>query len=289
MTRFSAVCAMLSLVTLAAVGAATPAAAHDEPVVPAGDRGAARREAPGPWSGASDLALISSLDAEQELTAGRATDADEERNPGTAALFSLAVPGAGQLVQGQKRGYLYLLAELALWGGFYALDQKGLDERDDYEQFADENWDYAAYLDWYDTYCNCENPIGDYDCRPIAEHGSQEYYEDIGKYATYWRWWNIDGDENDPDFVWSDYSEDDVSVRDSYWDMRKESNRDLKRARYLMAAALLNHVVSAVDAFVSARSPSTAAGDAGASSDLDLLFDVADGGDGMTCSLVARY
>ncbi len=240
----------------------------------------------------ADLALISSFEASEEILSGASEGAGgsaTEHNPATMFLFSLAVPGSGQLVQGQKRGFIYLLAEAALWTGFYVLDQQGLDERGDYETFADENWNYAAYVAWYQNNCiDCgDNCAGDYDCRPVAEHGSQEYYEDIGKYATYWRWWNVDGDEDDPGFVWDDYSDNDIGVRNEYWGMRGESNDHLRQARYYLMAALLNHVVSAMDSFLSARSDG--GGAETASGDLGLEFDVADRGDGVTCSLVARY
>ena len=39
-------------------------------------------------------------------------------------FYSLVVPGAGQLAQGEKRGFVYIMAELALWGGFYLLEQE---------------------------------------------------------------------------------------------------------------------------------------------------------------------
>jgi hypothetical protein len=239
----------------------------------------------------ADLALISSFEAGEEILADVSDGAggsEAEHNPATMFLLSLAVPGTGQLVQGQKRGFIYLLAEAALWTGFYVLDQQGLDERGDYEVFADEHWDYSAYVAWYQENCvECDDCAGDYDCRPVAEHGSQEYYEDIGKYATYWRWWNFDGDESDPGFVWDDYSGGDVAVRNDYWGMRGESNDHLRQARYYMMAALLNHVVSAMDSFLSARTDGGP--EDNAQGDLGLEFDVADGGDGMTCALVTRY
>jgi hypothetical protein len=240
----------------------------------------------------ADLALVSSFEAEEDILAdaGAASEDDvREHNPATMFLYSLAIPGTGQLVQGQKRGFIYLLAEAAFWTGFYLLDRQGLDERGDYETYADANWDYEAYVAWYEDNCvNCgDNCAGDYDCRPVAEHGSQEYYEDIGKYATYWRWWNLDGDENDSGFEWDDYSDEDVAVRNDYWGMRGESNDHLRQARYFMMAALLNHVVSGMDAFLSARGGSGS--DEAARRDIGLEFDVADAGDGLTCSLVARY
>jgi hypothetical protein len=178
-----------------------------------------------------------------------------------------------------------MLVEAALWGGFFVLDQKGLDERSEYERFADEHWDSDAYYAWYDEHCSdCgpDDPCG-YECRPLAEYGTQEYYEDIGKYDTYWGWWKIDGSES---YV-EGYSEADRALRDRYYDMRGDSNLHLRQARYAMMAALLNHVVSAVDAFLTG---SGSAGErTGSSSGMDLEFDVTDRGDGLTCALVSRY
>jgi len=237
-----------------------------------------------------DLVLVSSLDAREELleTEARGSGAPGWReNPGVMALASLAVPGSGQLLQGHKRGYLYMIAEIALWGGFYALDKKGSDERDDYEDFADDNWDRAAYTAWYQENCvDCgDDCAGDYDCRPLATYGTQEYYEDIGKYNTYWRWWNIDGDEGY--IEWDEYGDLDENIRDDYWDMRKDSNRHLRQARYMTMVVFLNHIVAAADAFFTGDDPWGE--DAGRVGGVGLEFDVADGGDGMSCALTMRY
>jgi len=239
----------------------------------------ARLEGPG-------LYLVSSLDAREEHLASGSADesARGAKNPAAMGALSFVVPGSGQLVQGEKRGYLYLLAELAFWAGFYVLDQQGLDERDDYEGYADDEWDYSAYVAWYEENCVGCAECG-YECRPLAEYGTQEYYEDIGKYQTYWRWWNGDGDEGDID--WDEYSSDDLSARNRYWDMRDESNRHLRQARYLMTAAFLNHVVSGVDSFLSAKRDEERPPDQ--QRDIGLEFSVPDSGEGLTCALVARY
>jgi len=233
-----------------------------------------------------DLALVSALDAREDVLAADESAAQEEDGDGRDAAkmfaFSLAVPGAGQLVQGQKRGYLYLLAEVALWGGFYYLDSKGLDERDDYERYAEANFRYEDYMEFYEATCvECEpgqEPPGYGDgCRPMAEYGSQEYYEDIGKYDVYWPWWADGAQPND-------ITPEAQALRDDYWDMRKESNLHLRRARQLVMVALLNHVVSAFDSFLSARG-SGPAGD----SRLGLEFEVPDSGDGLSCKAYARF
>ncbi len=220
------------------------------------------------------LALISSLDARDDLLSldrGQGGASEDRHDPARMFLFSLAVPGSGQLVQGQKRWFVYLAAEAAFWTGFFILNGDGLDKRDAYEDFADERWDYEGYAAYYESVCvacpDCDN------CRPMAERYSQEFYEDIGKYDAYWDWW-------DPD------PETARDVRDVYWEMRKESNRDLRNARYFVTAAFLNHLVSAVDSFLSARggrSPGYS------ERDLSLEFDMADAGGGLSCAVVMRY
>jgi len=250
---------------------------------------------PAVWGGdaracsvAPELALISSLDARDELLEAGAGGAEGEalgHDPTLMFVASFAVPGSGQLIQGRKRGYLFLAAEIALWGGFYMLESQGTDDRDEYETFADDHWDFAAYSAWYDATCVDCPSCDEYLCRPLAEYGTQEYYEDVGKYATYWRWWFQDGDET---YInWDEYSDNDEAFRDTYYDMRGDSNRHLKQARYAMMAALLNHVAAAVDAFLTARGDALPPTDS--IGDLGLEFDVADGGDGLRCALTARY
>ena len=239
------------------------------------------------YSDAPELFLISSLDARDELLQVGAGGAEREaagHDPTLMFLASAAVPGSGQLIQGKARGYIYLAAEVALWGGFYLLESKGMDERDKYEDFADEHWDYNDYTDWYEATCVDCPDCDPYLCRPLAEVGTQEYYEDIGKYDTYWRWWT--NDSNEWDIGWDEYSDSDLERRDDYVGMRGDSNLRLRQARYAMMAALLNHVTAAVDAFLTTRggTPPT-----DSVADLGLEFGVADSGDGLTYALTMRY
>ncbi|MBM3306721.1 MAG: hypothetical protein FJY74_00070 [Candidatus Eisenbacteria bacterium] len=260
------------VVIAAAVGSAPASAAQD-----------ALREP------AADLRLVSSQDAREELTAaGRGASDTAGGGPARAFLLSVTLPGAGQLTRGEKRGYAYIAAELALWVGFFTLNSKGLDERSAYEGYADEHWDFEGYSAWYAANCaDCQN-CG-YECRPLAPYGSQEYYEDIGKYDTYWSWWSDSGSGSGaPEYL---------DVRNEYWDMRVESNRHLRQARYSLTAAFLNHIVSGVDAFLSARRSDAAAqapraGGAGSRLAVAvpaLWFDAGADGDGLRCALTLTY
>jgi hypothetical protein len=236
---------------------------------------------------AADLRLVSALDARAELTSLDSTAPDEKgHDPSRMFLLSLAVPGAGQVVQGEKRGYIYLATEIALWAGFFALNGKGLDERAEYEDYADAHWDSAGYYAWYDANCvECaKERASDYECRPLAVPGTQEYYEDIGKYDTYWRWWSYSGSGPSA-------PEEYLDVRNEYWGMRGQSNHHLRQARYSMTAAFLNHLVSSVDSFLSARRGHKAGGETlgGNGPEPRILFDTASGGDGLRCALVVSH
>ena len=109
--------------------------------------------APGRCGIDPSLVLVSSLDARDDLLSldsGQGGASEDRHDPARMFLFSLAVPGSGQLVQGQKRWFVYLAAEAAFWTGFFILNGDGLDKRDAYEDFADEGaWitgDSAAIL-----------------------------------------------------------------------------------------------------------------------------------------------
>jgi len=232
--------------------------------------------------GRAALALASALEDEELVEASKRRLDDEPRGDAAKMFFlSLAVPGGGQIARGEKRGYLYLAAEIAFWGAYYVLNEKGEEEVSEFETFADGHWDYDGYSAWYDVYC--EGCVGDscgsdYDCRPLAGYGTGEYYEDIGKYSTYWKWWSDDGvGSSNPEYL---------SVRNTYWQMRQTSNRHLRNARYYMTAAFLNHVASAVDALLFGRSA-----EPGVSGDghAGIEFSVPGDATGIRCAVVARY
>lgn len=229
------------------------------------------------------LALVSRTGASEEILSSMTEEEDESEvsspSPGKMLLLSLAVPGAGEIAQGKKRGYIFLLAEAAFWGGFYLLNREGLEERDEYEEFADAHWDCEGYSAWYDENCVDCSPYCPDDCRPLAPYGSQEYYEDVGKYQHYWRWWSYGGQGVDnPEWM---------EVRSDYWDMRKESNMHLRRARYLVMASFLNHVASGLGAFLTARGAGSCEEAGGRA--VGFEFGVPDDGEGLSCAIVARF
>ena len=161
------------------------------------------------------------------------------KSPARAFIFSAAVPGSGQLYVGAKRGYVYLGIEAVALTTSYFFHKSGKQKEEDFEDFADLHWTEPALGDTV-----LVNPDGsaelyteDYHTRIVdfREHNKQHYYEDIGKYAYYQIGW-------------------DPGTLSEYLDMRDDSNRLLKNSSYALMGALVNHVVSAVDALRLARS-----------------------------------
>ena len=64
------------------------------------------------------------MEATQEL--------QSRKSPNEAFLYSLVIPGMGQLYTGAKRGYLYAAADVALLGTYFFLRKNASDTREDY-------------------------------------------------------------------------------------------------------------------------------------------------------------
>jgi len=159
-----------------------------------------------------------------------------KRSPGLAFLFSAAVPGGGQFYNGQRRGLVYLAVEAAAWIAHLSFRSSGNDKETEYKRFADGHWDLDRYREAAgDTACfwslEADSLIVDF-----SENNRQHYYEDIGKLESYSCGW------------------DSQTNRTEYRDLRGRSNDLLRSARTARMVVFLNHLVSAIDAFRSARS-----------------------------------
>lgn len=175
-------------------------------------------------------------------------------HPGLAFLMSATIPGAGQLAEGRTRAFVYLGLEAIAWISHFAWTDAGNKKEGEYEAFARRHWDFdqwrsLAYGD-VDTCLTALPPTVDpaeaeATLLEFIETGDfQHYYEDVGKLDTYRAGWN----DFDCDRV------DDLSpLRREYRSMRVESNDFLEKARFAMTVAFLNRVISAVDAFRTAR------------------------------------
>ena len=160
------------------------------------------------------------------------------KSPNRAFLLSAALPGAGQLYAGAKRGAVYLAAEAGLLIGYAVARRSAQQLRGDYfnlvragvtfdgpgstDRWNDEDFEHATdFNTWDNVYVN-DGGV------PIERVG-----------AYYWR----DIDEETPD----------SQLRAAALEKRLESNDRYRDARTVLGALLFNHLISAVDARFAAR------------------------------------
>lgn len=176
----------------------------------------------------------------------------QSKSPGKAFLFSFLLPGLGQNYSESKiKRFIFPAIEVGLWAGWFALRSHGFDKRREYQSFADTHWDRNRYYDSLRVTYNCGLGYND-DTQPCYYNPQDstrffyfthhlpatkniEYYENIGKYEQFRGGW------------------DDPPNRTAYLEMRFLSNRAFDRAKALAITSLGNHLLSAIDAAVSAN------------------------------------
>ncbi|MBI4552371.1 MAG: hypothetical protein HY710_08920 [Candidatus Latescibacteria bacterium] len=193
---------------------------------------------------------VQSLRLVQTPDSTTAVERPAGKSPGKAFLLSAIFPGAGQLYVGKKRGLALSALELGGITAYVLLNRTGNSRKRTVYAFADAHWDSTRCM----PECT-DNSVGE----PLGPHGSQQYYEQIGKYEKFRRGW----DDDDPALNGLSPN------RRSYVAMRHDMNQAYKWATYSVSAVLVNHLVSAIDAALAARSGRGASGE----SRLRLQFD----------------
>lgn len=194
---------------------------------------------------------------EASLASGLGDAANGRPKGYEAVLFSLLIPGTGEIYLGYYwRGIALVGIEAAAWYGYASYRNDGLDERQAYEAYADVHWSESRWIgnhpanecvdstttvdkDYLTTVGN--NPCGGWPgwhSWAPKEEQKQNYYENIGKYD-----WFISG--------WSDWDPVgkpmDTAVRDTYRAMRKQSNDDLDTADRFIYLSMAARVFSLVE------------------------------------------
>ena len=95
----------------------------------------ARASVPAARFGLDSASLAPAPDLQTEEGAGE--EKDLPPSPVWAGFLSALVPGSGQLIQGDKRGWLYLGIEAAGWFSYLALHGSASQAEEDYEQAAE--------------------------------------------------------------------------------------------------------------------------------------------------------
>ena len=173
-------------------------------------------------------------------------------NPGVAFLMSAILPGAGQLAEGRNRAFAYIGVEALSWIARVSWIDAGNKKEGQYEAYARGHWEFSAWEAYARDSTNCEAlpPSVQYDQARdnllgfIEAKNYQHYYEDIGKLEAYRAGWD-DFTCDAPNAI--------SPNRAHYRAMREDSNDYLDRARTALTVIFLNHIVSAVDAYRTAK------------------------------------
>lgn len=237
----------------------------------AGGIGAQQRSAPAAHAAESTWFSVSP----------REPQAPEWSGPSTSAtLRSLALPGWGQWVLGQRRGAAYAAAEAALWVVWADRRARAGDLRRGYRDLAwttarggtgdrrDGPWSY------YETLTKWKRS-GAFDRDPSApgiqpEEDPATFNGSVWSLARAIHLGGGGGGPGDPrhaaavawygeraygpDFLW-DWTGRDQALAE-YRDLIDGSDRRFRQATTALGAVLANHLFSAADAFLSSRTPS---------------------------------
>jgi hypothetical protein len=194
-------------------------------------------------------------------------------------LASLLIPGSGQLLAGQDRGAVYLAAEVYLLSRYLQLDHEATQEARRYQDLAFDVARRAFQPTRRDTvfeyYEQMERFVesGTYDADTgsafVPESDTRTYNGSVWLLArrTYWADPNVPPDPTSPQYwnavqfyqaravsdnfqwSWREHSLEHQVFRD----YMQRSDNAFRRAQSQIGLLLANHLVSAIDALISAR------------------------------------
>lgn len=218
----------------------------------------------------------------QDESQGAEENGGQTKSVLRSVLYSAVVPGLGQAyAKSYIKAGLFAAVEITAWAVNIHYDKLGDDKNAEYERFGDQNWSEQRY--WSYIYYRLKNQgiegfpdyenniIDDYAGRPIIQNWqqaeqelreyesseyisgfthtlpatkTQQYYEMIGKYPLqFGRAWE--------DASFSSGSATPKNIR--YTNLSKDAENLYDKAGYGSMAALINHVISAIDAGFTTR------------------------------------
>jgi len=216
------------------------------------------------------------------------TKNDLRQNPFMNGLYSLAIPGAGQLRTEQyTKAAVFFSAEIALIVYAVVSNNNGDKKTTEFQAYAEAHWSAERYARWIVNYGGADYKPTDvshidisavknnHDFSTINEwesglhttgfshqlpvYQSQQYYELIGKYHQFKFGWDTYPDLNNdgvPDSDGGSYDNLLSSEKQfkNYAVERGKANDYYYAASFAASALVINHVLSAADAFFSTNS-----------------------------------
>ncbi len=157
------------------------------------------------------------------------TSRSEKKNPALAILYSMLLPGMGELYAGNyASGQYFTIAEASFIGLYFGINSYGNWKKDNYQSFAGSSGGV--------------NPEGK----------SDEYYARIGEYKDIEQYNNLKALNREFDemydpalFYWKWQKDED---RENYRDMWLSSQHAYNNLRFVVGAMLLNRLVSTINA-----------------------------------------
>lgn len=156
--------------------------------------------------------------------------AGSRKNVGLAVLYSLLVPGMGELYAGNyESGKYFTVAEGALWLGFGGMNWYASSQQNDARSFAAQHAGIST------------------------EGKSDQYFIDVGDFQNTYAYNDQVLRSRDPEKLYdpasSDYwNWDEEGNRSVYRDRRVSADQVFNSTRFVVAAIAVNHVVSAINA-----------------------------------------
>ena len=192
---------------------------------------------------------IRSLANQSPATVAASQELQPRKSPNEAFLYSLIIPGMGQLYTGAKRGYIYTAAEVGFLATFFVLRHSAANTRDDYRDVVRDHVIFigpGSFEDW--------DPIEDFEHATQYETWNHEYDSETTRKRTgKWYWADLNPDLKDENH--RDLEERGLGSKHRLeaFDLRQEANDTFERAKFFLGLAILNHVVSAVEARITTK------------------------------------
>lgn len=215
---------------------------------------------------------------------------ERQQNPFYNGLYSLVIPGTGQYhSERYTKAAIFFGAEVALIAYALINDKNGNDKTEEFQKYAEAHWSAERYARWIEAYGKADygptsvtftesdfaairnnhdySKINEWEQGTHSEGFShqlprfreQQYYELIGKYHQFKFGWDQypDVDNNGiPDSdnkQYDNYFSAEAQVN-AYATERARANDYYYAASFAASVIVINHVLSALDAYVSTKS-----------------------------------
>lgn len=158
------------------------------------------------------------------------TPSANRKSPATAVIYSLLLPGMGELyADGFDQGRYSLIAEGGLWLAYFSFRQYGEWLRDDARRYAavHSGAQIDSKNDQFFVDVGNFNDTYEYNEKKLIDRSPEKVYDVNAGY--YWRW---DSDAN----------------RSEFRAIRVSSERVFNNSKFIIGAVIVNHLFSAINA-----------------------------------------